>query len=47
MPIFVLGLREDVEGDKARLHEGYREVYMSLYDKFNFKIILTNVSERN
>ena len=38
MPIFLLGLREDVEGDKARLHEGYREVCMSLYNKFNFKI---------
>ena len=37
-PIFVLGLREDVEGDKARLHEGYRDVCMSLYRKFNFKI---------
>ena len=47
MPIFVLGLREDVKGDKARLHEGYRKVCMSLYNKFNFKIILTNVSERN
>ena len=26
-----------MEGGKARLHEGYREVCMSLYNKFNFK----------